>query len=95
MAFRYAVVALVAVAVTTFTLQNTAPTTVRFLVWTIDEIPLAGIVLLAVGAGLTLAGIPLLFARLRHRSRLRALEARVAELQTRAEPPAEQPGTQR
>ena len=83
MAFKYALVAIVAIAVTTFALQNTAPTSVRFLVWTLDAVPLAGIVLLALAVGLALAGTPLLFARLRHRSRVRALEARVTELQAR------------
>jgi len=83
MALRYAVVAILAVAVTTFTLQNTAPTRVRFLVWTIDAVPVAGLVLLAVAAGLIIAGMPLLFARVRYRSRLRALETRVSQLQAR------------
>jgi lipopolysaccharide assembly protein A len=93
MAVKYAVVALLAVIVTTFALQNTAPTSVRFLVWTLDAVPLAGVVLLAVAAGLLLAGIPLLVTRLRYRSRVRSLESRLTELQTRnvtpPRPPAE------
>jgi putative membrane protein len=96
---RYLLVAILAVAVTTFALQNTAPTSVRFLVWTLEDVPLAGVVLLAVGAGLAIMGAPLLFARLRHHSRVRALEARVAELQARQpsslqppEPPPPPPG---
>ena len=83
MAFKYALVAVMAIAVTTFALQNTAPTSVRFLAWRLEAVPLAGIVLLALAVGLALAGTPLLFARLRHRSRVRALEARVTELQAR------------
>jgi uncharacterized integral membrane protein len=86
MALKYAVVAILAVAITVFALQNTAPTTVRFIVWTLDAVPLAGIVLLSVGVGLILAGVPLLITRLRHRSRVRALEGRVAELQARETP---------
>jgi uncharacterized integral membrane protein len=93
MAVKYAVVALLAVIVTTFALQNTGPTSVRFLVWTLDAVPLAGVVLLAVAAGLLLAGIPLLVTRLRYRSRVRSLESRLTELQTRnvtpPRPPAE------
>lgn len=83
MAFKYALVAVMAIAVTTFALQNTAPTSVRFLVWRLEAVPLAGIVLLALAVGLAVAGTPLLITRLRSRSRVRALEDRVAELQAR------------
>jgi uncharacterized integral membrane protein len=83
MVVKYALVAVLAVAVTIFALQNTAPTTVRFLVWTVDAVPLAGVVLLAVAAGLVLAGTPLIVTRLRYRSRVRALEARLTERETR------------
>jgi len=51
MAVKYALVAILAIAVTTFALQNTAPTSVRFHVWTLNAVPLAGVVLLAVAAG--------------------------------------------
>jgi uncharacterized integral membrane protein len=86
MALKYALVALVAIGVTTFALQNPAPARVRFLVWTLDAVPLAGVVLFALAAGIALAGAPLLFTRLRDRARVRALEARVAELQARDAP---------
>jgi uncharacterized integral membrane protein len=93
MAVKYALVAILAVAVTTFALQNTAPTSVRFLVWTLDAVPLAGVVLLAVAAGLVLAGTPLLVTRLRYRSRVRSLEARLTELQTRDATPPRPPSS--
>ena len=79
MAFRYGVVAVLAVLVTTFALQNTEPVSVRFLVWSRETIPLAGVVLGSVAVGLVIAGIPLLVARLRYRSRVRSLEARLAQ----------------
>jgi uncharacterized integral membrane protein len=91
MAVKYALVAIVAVAVTTFALQNTAPTSVRFLAWTVDAVPLAGVVLLAVVAGLVLAGTPLLITRMRYRSRLRALEARLTASQSREATPPRPP----
>jgi uncharacterized integral membrane protein len=78
MAFRYGLVAVLAVLVTTFALQNTEPVSVRFLVWSRETIPLAGVVLGSVGVGLVIAGIPLVVARLRHRARVRSLEARLA-----------------
>ena len=93
MAFKYALVALLAVAVTIFALQNTAATSIRFLAWTLDAVPLAGIVLLALAVGLVLAGTPLLFTRIRYRSRVRALEARVAELQARDTATPRRPST--
>ena len=83
MVLKYALVAVLAVAVTIFALQNTAPTSVRFLVWTLDAVPLAAIVLLALAVGLVLGGTLLLFTRVRYGFRVRTLEARVAELQAR------------
>jgi uncharacterized integral membrane protein len=82
MAFRYGVVAVLAVLVTTFALQNTEPVSVRFLVWSRDTVPLAGVVLGSVAVGLVIAGVPLLVTRLRHRSRVRSLEARIAGAET-------------
>jgi uncharacterized integral membrane protein len=81
MAFRYGVVAVLAVLVTTFALQNTEPVSVRFLAWSRDTVPLAGVVLASVAVGLVIAGVPLLVTRLRHRSRVRSLEARLSEAQ--------------
>jgi len=81
MALKYAIVAIAAVAVTIFALQNTAPATVRFIAWTIEPVPLAAVILAAVGAGLLLAGVPLAVSRLRAGARARRLEARVRELE--------------
>jgi uncharacterized integral membrane protein len=87
MAFGYVVVALVAAAVAIFALQNGDPTPVRFLVWTIAGLPLAGLILLSLAGGLVIAGVPLLIQRWQLRGRLRAAERRLAELQDTAVPP--------
>jgi uncharacterized integral membrane protein len=82
----YIVVAIVAVAVAVFTMQNTTSVTVRFLVWQIDEVPLAAVILGALVTGGVIVGVPLGLARWRLKSRLRALE--------RGLPPAiDRPGT--
>ena len=96
MALGYLVVAIVAAAVAIFALQNSAPTRVQFALWSIDGVPLAAVVLLALAAGLVAAGVPLLIQRWRLRARVRALEARVAgldreALETRSVSPAPAP----
>ncbi len=88
MAFGYLVVALVAAAVAVFALQNGEPTSVRFIVWTIDGFPLAGLILISLASGLVVAGVPLMIQRWRLRARLRAAEWRVAELQATSAPGA-------
>jgi uncharacterized integral membrane protein len=84
MAFGYLVVAFLAAVVAIFALQNGAPVGVRFLVWTLRDVPLAALLLVAFALGLVLSGLPLWFARWRLARRVRALEARITQL----EPPA-------
>jgi uncharacterized integral membrane protein len=97
MAFGYVLVAIVAAAVAVFALQNGEPTRVRFIAWTVDGFPLAGLILISLASGLVVAGVPLMIQRWRLRSRLRAAERRVAELQAtagaRPSGPAPAPGT--
>ena len=81
MAFGYLVVALVASAVAVFALQNSAPTSVRFLTWTLDGLPVAAVALGSLGAGLIVAGVPLWVRAWRSRSRAAAAETRVATLE--------------
>ena len=81
MAFGYLIVALIAAAVAVFALQNGEPTAVRFIAWTIDGVPLAGLILISLVSGLVVAGVPLMIQRWRLRARLRAAERRVAELE--------------
>ena len=91
MAFGYLIVAIVAAAVAVFALQNSAPTQIRFLVWTLDGVPVAALVLLSLGAGLIIAGVPLWLGRWRVRARARALEARLAALERPSSSPPPSP----
>ena len=75
-------VAIIAVLVAVFTLQNTQAVTVTLVAWRIAEVPLAAVVLSAFALGAALVGVPLWIARWRLRSRLRARET----------PPAQPPG---
>ncbi len=82
MAFGYLLVALLAASVAIFALQNTDPISVRFLFWSTQALPAAGVTLAALAIGLIVAGVPLAIARRRWRSRTRALEARVTTLES-------------
>ena len=82
MAFKYIVVAVIAAAITLFALQNSAPTALRFLIWQLDAVPLATIMLVSVALGVVLVGVPLPVGRWRLRSRLRALESRLGAEET-------------
>ena len=83
MALGYLVAAVLAAAVAVFALQNGAPTPVRFLAWQLESVPLAGLILGALAAGLVIAGIPLGLQRWQARAQARRLEARVKELEAR------------
>lgn len=85
----YLVVAVVAVAVAVFAMQNTATVTVRFLVWQMDAVPLAAVVLVSLAAGVVVAGVPLWLRLWWLRGRLRARRAEPAP----PEPPT--PGSAR
>lgn len=85
MTLGYIVVAVLAAAVTIFAIQNSTPTTVEFLVWKREGMPVSALILISLGAGLVLAGIPLTIQRWRLRSRVRALETRVRMLESAVE----------
>ena len=68
--------AIIAVVVTVFILQNTQAVTVTLLAWRITDVPLAAVVLFAFALGAALVGVPLWIARWRLQSRLRAHEPR-------------------
>ena len=76
MRLGYVVVALLAVIITLFALQNTDPATVRFLFWRLEAVPVAGVVFGALVAGLLIAGLPLAIRLGVWRSRARSLESR-------------------
>jgi uncharacterized integral membrane protein len=89
MAIGYVVVAVLAAAVAVFALQNGTATPVRFLAWSLDGVPLAGLILAAFAAGLIIAGVPLALQRWRARSQARRLEAQLSALEgQRIQPPA-------
>lgn len=81
---RYLIVAVIASGITVFALQNTTPISVRFLVWSLPETPLATVILVSVVAGIVLVGLPLVISRWRLRARARSLEARLATAEARA-----------
>ena len=81
MALGYLIVAIVAAAVTVFTLQNGEATTIRFLFWTLPPVTAGALALVAVVAGMIVAGLPLLIHRAVLRARIRRLEGVVASLE--------------
>jgi uncharacterized integral membrane protein len=68
MALGYLIVALLAATVAVFALQNSAQTSVRFLVWTLDGLPVAAVALISLGVGLVVSGLPLWIRSWRWRS---------------------------
>jgi uncharacterized integral membrane protein len=90
-AFAFLLMAIVAAGVAVFTIQNSVPTRIHFLVWVVDGMPLSAVVLGALGAGLLLMGVPLWIGRWRLRSHNRALRNRIQSLENtlarREEPP--------
>jgi uncharacterized integral membrane protein len=82
MAFGYVIVAIVAAAVVVFAFQNGTPVSVRFFVWTVPSISVAGLTLVALAAGLVVTGVPLWIQRWRLRHRVRGLEVQVRQLET-------------
>jgi uncharacterized integral membrane protein len=101
MGLGYIVVAVVAASVAVFALQNTDHATVRFLFWRLERVPIATLVLVAFGAGLLIAAVPLAIklgiwrSRARsHQARVGTLEAAVAERDRQAlRPPPKAPQT--
>ena len=81
MALGYLVVMLLTAAVAVFALQNSAQTSVRFLAWTLDGLPLAAVALASLAIGIVVAGVPLWIRSWRWRSRARSAEARVVKLE--------------
>jgi uncharacterized integral membrane protein len=80
----YILVAIVAVAVAIFAMQNTTAVEVQFIAWKIEMVPVAAVVLASLAAGIIIVGVPLWFKVWRLKSRLRgaqaAAQARDAEL---------------
>src|SRR5262245_41002445 len=85
MTVGYVVVALLAAVVTIFAIQNSAPTGVSFLFWRHEGMPVSALILVSLGAGLVVAGVPLAIQKWRLRARVRTLEARVRMLEAAVE----------
>jgi len=93
MGVKYGFIAVVASAVTVFAIQNNTPTNVSFLVWGLEGVSLAAVILVSLAAGMVLVGVPLSIDRWRLRSRARALEARLESAEgLRGQPGGAQPG---
>lgn len=82
MGLAYVIVGLVSAAVAVFAVQNNYPMSVKFLQWTLPDVPLAGAVLGALAAGLVLAAIPLSIGQWRWRRRVRTLESKCDMLES-------------
>ena len=82
MGLAYLIVGVLSAAVAVFALQNNQPMTLRFIAWSLDGVPLAGAILVALAAGLILAAVPLTITNVRYRARIRRLEAKVEMLES-------------
>ena len=82
MGLAFIIVGIVSAGIAVFALQNNQPLSLRFIAWSLDNVPLAGAILVALAAGLILAAVPLLFSNWRLRSRARAAERKVDMLES-------------
>jgi membrane protein len=71
-------VSLLGAAAATLAIQNGTPITIHFLVWALDGMPLGGVLLGFLAAGVSFAAVPLLIGRRRLQVRLHRLEQRCA-----------------
>jgi uncharacterized integral membrane protein len=95
MMLGYVLVAIVAAAVAVFALQNAAPTPVRFLVWSADGVPVAGLVLASLAVGIVVTSVSFWLERWRLLAKIRALESRLTAIEREratSPRPAEPPG---
>ena len=81
MTLGYLIVAIVTSTAAAFALQNNEPTTIRFLVWELPPVSAGLLALVALVAGMIVAGLPLVIHRAVWRSRMRRLEGVVAALE--------------
>ena len=82
----YLLMALIGSVATLFAAQNIDPVVIRFLVWRIEGMPLALVILLSLLVGVIFASLSGAVRHWRLRSRVRQLENQVAQL-TAARPP--------
>ena len=93
MLFVYVLMALVGAAAALFAVQNLDPVVIRFLVWRVEGMPLALVILISAFVGVVFAALSGFAQQWRLRSRLRQLEYQVGQLadtqrsSQRADPP--------
>ncbi len=93
MLFVYVLMALVGAAAAIFAVQNLDTVAIRFLVWRIDGMPVALVILLSAFIGIVFAALSGFAQQWRLRSRLRQLENQVAQLSAaEAQRGAQRPG---
>jgi uncharacterized integral membrane protein len=93
MLFVYVLMALVGAAAAIFAVQNLDTVVIRFLVWRIDGMPVALVILLSAFIGIVFAALSGFAQQWRLRSRLRQLENQVAQLSAAdAQRAAQRPG---
>ncbi len=80
MLFVYVLMALVGAAAAIFAIQNLDPVVIRFLVWRVDGMPVALVILLSAFIGIVFAALSGFAQQWRLRSRVRQLESQVARL---------------
>jgi uncharacterized integral membrane protein len=80
MLFVYVFMALVGASAALFAIQNLDPVVVRFLVWRVEGMPLALVILLSAFIGIVFASTSGFAQQWKLRSRLRQLENQVAQL---------------
>ncbi len=80
MLFVYVLMALVGAAAAVFAIQNLDPVVIRFLVWRVEGMPLALVILVSAFVGVVFASLSGFAQQWRLRSRLRQLENQVAQL---------------
>lgn len=81
MPILYVLIAVVAVAIAIFALQNADHVTIRFLIWRIENAPLAAVILVSGAVGAILVSLVGLGQRWTLRSKIRQLEARVQSIE--------------
>jgi uncharacterized integral membrane protein len=80
MLFVYVLMALLGASAAIFAIQNLDPVVIRFLVWRVDGMPVALVILLSAFIGIVFAALSGFAQQWRLRSRVRQLESQVARL---------------
>jgi len=82
MGLAYVLVGILSAGVAVFALQNNQTMSLHFVVWSLDGVPLAGAILMALATGLILAAVPMAIELWRARARITTLETRVEMLES-------------